>query len=133
MNCACEGGSRENYYAVITDVIDAEKAQAMLDALLSPLPSPDGLIQTIKEGLEAEPPPGFEALVQDTKESIEKGPTGKFTVMMERGGFVGQIPVNCDVFPQALEWAKARIGKMIHVTVKPQGDGTTMDVHDPKE
>ncbi len=116
MKGACEDAFRESYYAIITDVIDPKKAQALLDKVA---------------------PPSLEEFVKTTKRALENAPPGTFSVMMERQGFLGSITVPSDIFPQSQEWSEARIGKLVHVTVtqpaQVSGGVLTVEVRDPKE
>lgn len=119
MGCAGEKSSRDSYYAVITGVIDITKARAMVDKF-SGRPGLEKFVQTIKKGLKKADPLGFSVSIETRQR-----------------GIAGTTSIPSTIFPQTQEWAKARIGKRIHVTItrmaKRLGGGLTMDVHDPSE
>ncbi len=119
MGCACEDGARDSYYAVITDVIDIARAREMIEKFAHR--------------------PWIKEIVRETKEGLDKADPDAFTVSLETRGdqTVGITSIPSTIFPQTQEWAKARIGKRIHVTMtrmaKRLGGELTMDVHDPRD
>ena len=118
MGCACEDGSRESFTSIILAVLDKP---AVIMGLMK-----------IKEKMP-------KAFYEETLRRVESAPDEQFSVTLIRreGDLIDEMTVGSQVFPQTLEWAKARVGKAIHVILtqlpNKRGGDLTMDVHDVSE
>ena len=112
MGCGCEDGWRDSFTGVITDVIDKNRARNAVELIKSKIP---------------------ENLYHDLLKQVESGKDDQFGILIKNKD--GTMSVGCEVFPQTMEWAKARIGKPLHfvVTQLPKQGGTSMDVHEEGE